>query len=224
MEWASAGETCLVISHLWVDDPDLLPRSFNIVISTQEFSPYAEVYGRYAVVGVIELRSVLAIVTTIVACLVTGCSGDAGSSSATTTRATPTSRSTTTPASQPTSPSSRPELTISGNAFSALAPVKPNAVVHVHNVDNVSHNVVSEDGAFRTPDLAPGEDATFVAPRARGSYRFRCTLQPGMHGVLIVGQRSGETRAPSSRTAGTTEHSSGGPARSTSGPPRPSGY
>jgi hypothetical protein len=137
---------------------------------------------------------------------------------------TRTPASTPAPSSVPSSPTSGRGLTISGNEFSSLEPVKPKALVHVHNADRVSHNVVSEDGAFRTPDLLPGEDATFVAPRLPGEYRFTCTLQPGMHGVLtVVDEPSKGSVPPSTRTPDSPVPGSGG-ASSSPGEPPPSGY
>ena len=58
------------------------------------------------------------------------------------------------------------------------------AVVWV-NKDPFPHNVVSEAGGMHSGDLDP--DATWrFRPRARGTFRYECTLHPGMTGVLRV--------------------------------------
>src|SRR5581483_68013 len=68
----------------------------------------------------------------------------------------------------------------------------PNAAtVHVGdtvewiNKDPFPHNVASTDGGFRSGDLEPDRGWTFRATTA-GTFRYACTLHPGMNGTLIV--------------------------------------
>jgi plastocyanin len=80
-------------------------------------------------------------------------------------------------------------ITIQDFAFGAPLTVKPGAMITVTNMDGAAHDVASDDaGKFRTPLLNQGENATFTAPTAPGTYKFSCTVHAQMRGTgtLIV--------------------------------------
>lgn len=80
-------------------------------------------------------------------------------------------------------------ITIEDFKFGAPLTVKPGAKIEVVNRDTAGHDVVSDDGKFRTPTLAQGEKATFTAPSEPGSYKFSCSLHPASMsgiGTLVV--------------------------------------
>ena len=67
--------------------------------------------------------------------------------------------------------------------------VAPGAKVEVENEDTARHDVVSDDGAFKTALLGQGEKTTFTAPTKPGTYKFSCSVHPGSMsgiGTLIV--------------------------------------
>jgi plastocyanin len=67
--------------------------------------------------------------------------------------------------------------------------VAPGAKIEVENEDTAAHDVVADDGSFRTPSLGRGEKATFTAPTKAGTYKFSCSLHPASMsgiGTLIV--------------------------------------
>jgi hypothetical protein len=109
-------------------------------------------------------------------------------------------------------------LELTGDSFPDLT-VRPGARVLVRNGDSVPHNVVAEDGSFRTSDLQPGDEEVFVAPSRPGEHPYRCTLQAGMTGTLVVGDAS----TPTTTAAPTTSRVPGPPGtRSPQRGPRPS--
>ncbi len=81
----------------------------------------------------------------------------------------------------------RGDITIAGFAYGpADFTATPGQVVRVANQDKVAHDLKSDGGLFRTPALAGGTSATFVAPSKPGSYPYTCTFHPDMHGTLTV--------------------------------------
>jgi plastocyanin len=58
------------------------------------------------------------------------------------------------------------------------------AVVWV-NQDPFPHNVASDAGQFHSGELSPGASWRF-SPAARGTFRYVCTLHPGMTGTIHV--------------------------------------
>jgi plastocyanin len=70
--------------------------------------------------------------------------------------------------------------------------VRPGAVVIWKNRDRVRHNAASirrranGQRLFRTRLIGFRGEATARAPRARGTYRYLCTIHPRMRGTLVV--------------------------------------
>jgi plastocyanin len=133
----------------------------------------------------------------------------------------------TAPTPSPTASSSSgagsANLTIAGNAFESDVVVAPGATVRVHNADTVPHNVVAVDGSFRSPDILPDHQATFIAPALAGRYEFVCTLQPGMRGTLTVtgGPAPGQPTGPDGSTPDAPSGTSGAPGQPAPGQPAP---
>jgi len=57
--------------------------------------------------------------------------------------------------------------------------------VEWENQDIVPHTVTSEDGSFRSGNIAPGKKWSYVT-KAAGRFSYHCTPHPNMHGVLVV--------------------------------------
>jgi plastocyanin len=67
--------------------------------------------------------------------------------------------------------------------------VAPGAKIEVENEDTAAHDVVADDGSFKTPSLGKGEKATFTAPAKPGTYKYSCSLHPASMsgiGTLVV--------------------------------------
>lgn len=65
--------------------------------------------------------------------------------------------------------------------------VKAGATVRFTNRDDVKHNIVAEDGSFRTDLIGQGETVEFTAPATPGVYEFYCAPHRSfMKGKLIV--------------------------------------
>lgn len=80
-------------------------------------------------------------------------------------------------------------ITIKDFKYGEPLTVAPGAVIEVQNEDTAGHDVVSDDGKFKTPVLGKGEKATFTAPTEPGTYKFSCSLHPASMsgiGTLIV--------------------------------------
>jgi plastocyanin len=72
-------------------------------------------------------------------------------------------------------------------SFAFNAPVaRPGEAVSVRNDDSASHTVTAKAGGFKTSTIASGEQATFTAPDAPGTYAFFCAIHPSMTGTLVV--------------------------------------
>jgi plastocyanin len=73
--------------------------------------------------------------------------------------------------------------------FGAPLTVAPGAKIEVENEDRAAHDVVADDGSFKTPSLGRDDKATFTAPTKPGTYKFSCSLHPASMsgiGTLIV--------------------------------------
>lgn len=155
------------------------------------------------------------------ACCLAACSGDDAEEDASASVSRAPSPTTTATASQ----AADAVLTITGAPPPDLT-VGPGARVLVRNGDSVPHNVVAEDGSFRTSDLLPGDEEVVVAPSRPGEHPYRCTLQVGMTGTLVVVDASTPTTTPAPTTSrapappGTRAPQTGPPP----GSPLPGGY
>ena len=80
-------------------------------------------------------------------------------------------------------------ITIKNFKYGEPLTVAPGARIEVENEDTARHDVVADDGSFKTPLLGQGEKATFTAPTRPGTYTFSCSVHPGSMtgiGTLIV--------------------------------------
>jgi plastocyanin len=76
-------------------------------------------------------------------------------------------------------------VVIEGFAFNAPA-VRPGETVSVSNDDSAPHTVTASEGGFKTPTIGSGQQGTFTAPNAPGTYAFFCAIHPSMTGTLVV--------------------------------------
>lgn len=77
-------------------------------------------------------------------------------------------------------------ITIADFAYGDPLTVAPGALIRVVNEDSAEHDVDAEDGTFDTDLLGQGEELTFNAPDAEGTYDITCSKHPQMSGELIV--------------------------------------
>lgn len=164
-------------------------------------------------------RAALTTLTVFAVCCLPGCGGAGTTEPDLGTTSSPSG--TASSSTQPTTTASATHLTIVDGAYDSDLEVEPGATITVHNADTVSHNVVAEDGSFRTPTIPLDEEATFTAPTEAGEYPFVCTLHPGMRATVKVallasGDPAPETSSPDDRTPDTPR-----PRTSSSGTPPP---
>jgi plastocyanin len=53
------------------------------------------------------------------------------------------------------------------------------------NHDGMSHNVIADDGSFKSPDLGSGQTFSFTFQKA-GTYPYSCHIHPSMKGTVVV--------------------------------------
>jgi plastocyanin len=100
--------------------------------------------------------------------------------------------------SSPTGPTPPPgggsTVTITNNAASQGASafganpltVSVNSTVVFKNSDTVAHTATADDaGGFNTGNIAANATAS-VTFNAKGTFKFHCTIHPGMTGTIIV--------------------------------------
>lgn len=97
--------------------------------------------------------------------------------------ATPSPSNSATPSPTATNPADV-VLTISGFSFAKVS-VKAGSTVTIRNSDGVDHTVTIAAQGIDV-GIAAGEVATFIAPKAAGTYTLTCDLHPAMKGTLIV--------------------------------------
>ena len=134
-----------------------------------------------AMTNQIRRLAVLAATATAIMALLVGC----GSS--------PSATSASGSASSGAGSAAASTITIANFAFGGELTVAPGATVTVVNNDSMPHNVVADDGSFKTANLKQGETATFTAPSKAGRYSFICSIHPRMKGALVVGATGGGT-------------------------------
>jgi plastocyanin len=73
-----------------------------------------------------------------------------------------------------------------GNVFEpATVTVSVGDTVTWRNTDDVPHTSTSDDGAWDSGALAPGEEFSFTFEEA-GTYPYFCEFHPGMEGTVVV--------------------------------------
>lgn len=77
-------------------------------------------------------------------------------------------------------------ITISDFAYGDPVTVEPGALIRVVNEDSARHDADAKDGTFDNELLGQGEELTFNAPDAEGTYDLICSNHPQMAGQLIV--------------------------------------
>jgi len=138
----------------------------------------------------------VAVPAAVVILAAAGCSSTTSKSSTppATAPSSPTAPSATTAPSTP-APSTAPtttaaaQIVIDNFAFSpANLTVRPGQTITVVNHDSVTHTLTASAGAaFDTGALNPGKSATITAPTTPGVYPYVCTIHASMHGTLTVG-------------------------------------
>src|SRR3954471_15126026 len=94
--------------------------------------------------------------------------------------------SNSTPAAQPTAAGSGVNIDMKNIAFSPKdATAKVGQKVTWTNKDSVDHNVIANNGAFKSDDF--GQNGTYsFTPTKAGKIEYQCTLHPGMTATLTV--------------------------------------
>jgi plastocyanin len=106
-------------------------------------------------------------------------------SSATTTTASPQSSGTTT-SSSTLSGTGGATIVMKNTTFDpATITVKVGDTVTWENQDAVGHNVVANDGSFKSPTFGQGGTFAFTFTKA-GTYPYVCSIHPGMSGTVVV--------------------------------------
>jgi plastocyanin len=84
--------------------------------------------------------------------------------------------------------------------------VDPGTPVEWINVDTRSHTVTSDDGAFDSGEMKPGQTFTFTFDES-GKWRYHSELDSNMTGSVIVGEysRGGESTAPAESASDPTQ-------------------
>jgi plastocyanin len=59
------------------------------------------------------------------------------------------------------------------------------ATVTWENQDAMNHNVIADDGSFKSPDFGPGQTFSFTFQKA-GTYTYSCHIHPAMKGTVVV--------------------------------------
>lgn len=67
----------------------------------------------------------------------------------------------------------------------ASATVAVGATVTWENQDGMIHNVIADDGSFKSPDLGFGKTFSFTFQKA-GTYTYSCHIHPAMKGTVVV--------------------------------------
>jgi plastocyanin len=65
--------------------------------------------------------------------------------------------------------------------------VKVGQTVTWTNDDSVDHNVTASDGTFKSSNFGHGKTFSWKATKA-GTFKYTCTIHPGMVGTLTVTQ------------------------------------
>jgi plastocyanin len=124
------------------------------------------------------MRALLAITATL-ALFAAGCGGDDSTDSS------PSAESTSTPAATGGGAAAT-AVDIKDFAFNpAETTVKVGQKVTWTNDDSTEHNVVADDGTFKSEDLEQGDTYEYTADKA-GTFSYVCTYHPQMKATLTV--------------------------------------
>jgi plastocyanin len=78
------------------------------------------------------------------------------------------------------------EIDIEDLAFNPNAvTIKAGTTVKWGNKDNVTHNVISDDGSWSSNSLAKGDTFSFTFTQA-GTFAYHCGVHPSMKATIIV--------------------------------------
>jgi len=92
----------------------------------------------------------------------------------------------TKPTAPPKAPGGGAAIEMKGIAFSPKnATVKVGQKVTWTNKDAVDHNVIADNGEFKSKNFGQGGTFSFTPTKA-GTIKYQCTLHPGMTAVLTV--------------------------------------
>jgi plastocyanin len=98
--------------------------------------------------------------------------------------ATPAEAGASTPTMEPLAPA---HVEMRGMTFIPLVlKVKPGTTVIWTNMDLSQHNVIADDGGFKSGMVAGGQNFQFTFPKA-GLYRYYCSLHGGPGGKGMSG-------------------------------------
>jgi plastocyanin len=123
------------------------------------------------------MKTLLALSATLVL-FAAGCGGDDEDSASTTS----TARGYSTAVGS----TSTDKVDIKGFAFTPKdATVKVGTKITWTNNDSAEHNVVADDGTFKSPDLEQGDTYEYTADKA-GTFSYVCTYHAQMKATLTV--------------------------------------
>jgi plastocyanin len=129
-------------------------------------------------------RTVLAIGTATVLTLA-GCGTDDDSATTTAAPAAATTEATAAVTDDTIGAIADFTITIAGFAFSGVTEVAVGSTVTITNTDSSTHTWSSDDGAFDSGSIAPGESFEFTFTQA-GTFAYHCNFHPSMTGSIIV--------------------------------------
>jgi plastocyanin len=88
--------------------------------------------------------------------------------------------------SSQTAPGGAVQISMKNIAFSpADVTIKVGQTVTWTNLDGAQHDVVANDGAFKSDLLDTGQTFSFTFPKA-GVFNFYCSIHPQMKGTITV--------------------------------------
>lgn len=109
--------------------------------------------------------------------LVFGCGGSGGAATTVSTAATTATTG---------APSGAATVVLKGFAFSpASITIKVGETVTWENQDGAAHNVIADDGSFKSADFGQGKTFSFTFTKA-GTYPYSCHIHPDMKGTVVV--------------------------------------
>jgi plastocyanin len=133
-----------------------------------------------------NMKNLLAVTSLAVALAAAGCgsSDNSGSSSSTDAMSTSSTAGSSTTSVQPTG--GNVAVDVKGFAFTPTSlTVKKGTKVEWENYDSVAHDVVADDGTFKSGSLNKGDKFSYTADKP-GTYSYVCTFHPNMKATLTV--------------------------------------